>query len=421
MASVTRSIGTMPYQGGSFVAFQASTGMCRLSPTRMVWMYYQTNPNWMIGSVVDTPGGLALGNTPVLVNNQLLAQRTVPSVGQAPLFVNRLNSNTVIAIQMTSLTSFTYYVYEVDSTTGVLTQVDTGAFTGTAIGNSIVQSYGATNIKVIEHRDNLVQLIYPNTFNGSLTLLQSVKLSYDATAKKITQTAGGVPIGNGFPNTNLPTTSFELIARKVPGRDLTILNARFFYLTSPGLNNGCWSWVLDNNGDVLMPNSSMPNSGSYASASGNNIGELIPLPGDRLVRQNSTNSATFYSIDYTAKTYLPIGIGQFTATFTDQLRHLVPLTADYFASITRNGINVPSASTPVYVKVVRRYDENFIEQSAASALNGNLGFPVVGTPTTVISPTTQIELVDGKLFWWGTDSGGSKLSWTIVGLEPPVV
>lgn len=411
MAIVTRSLGVMPYQGGTILNSTVQTAMCRLSSTRMVWFYYQTNPNWLVGAVVDTPGGLAAGGTPVLTNQQLLTQRSVSNTIQAV----KINATTVAVVTIASTGNFAYYVYEIDPQNGIMTQADSGTYRAP---NPVVTTPAVANFtlnsKLVYHSDNLIQY-FGQSMNVATSHIQGIKGAWNGVTKKLTWDINPSTILE-YGQTGVTDVVIEMIAKKIPGRQMTLLSVRHGRPANAQGNNGSRNVVFDDTtGAIHMTSSQMPGNYTWSTSLGNS--ELLPLAGDRAVMMNGNNGSTFYTINYDEKTYTVAASGQFSADNGFVPGALLPLSADYFATIQRTKIVDPSANTALAVKVIRRYDNTFVEQSPASSMNSNAGFIISGTPATRAALSCYPEMIEGKIFWWGCDLTGNKLTWTLAGLN----
>lgn len=423
MASVTRSVGVLPYQGGTFSAGGINIGMCRLSTTRMVWISFQTNPAWMIATVVDTAGGWINNlNAPVVTNQQLLKTGS-PTVQTQ---VAKINTNAFMVWQNTATNNIgNYTVFEVDSA-GICTQTDTGTFAVASGGPGVLNvGPGVATHKLVELQDNKLAIFAVNITNGSPSnAMMSCVGNYDTTAKKFTWLNGGSQITTnhfGSQSANPSAVGMgEIIVRPIPGRQL-------FAVTFRAVNTNIANWsymsgfqttIIDNNGAkvgtyVISPGTVATNTGT---------GDFIPLPGDRYAYATSTNQIQFYSIDYTTGTQVNLGSAAFTTSipYDTQGRVYLPLTTDYVAIANRAPFFTPGSGALGHrFKVVRRVDQNFFEQSAGSAQNSNAGFTTATATTTICAPAYYPELIEGKIFYWGTDSTGTKLNWTVIGLNTP--
>lgn len=426
MASVTRSVGVLPYQGGTFTAGGINMGMCRLSTTRMVWISFQTNPAWMIATVVDTAGGWINNlNAPVVTNQQLLRTGT-PTVQTQ---VARINTNAFMVWQNSAANNAgNYIVYEVDSS-GICTQTDAGAFSVTSGAPGVLYAgSGVSTHKLVELQDNKLAIFAVNITNGTpANGMQSTTGSYDTVAKKFTWKMGTTDIVlNHFGNSN-PTGSAnpstpgvgEIVVRPIPGRQLFAVTFRALSIpTSWHFMSGFQTTIIDNNGAKVGSYSITP--GTVTTNTG--AGDFIPLPGDRYAYATSPNQMQFYSIDYTTGTQVSLGSTAFTTTipYDNTGRVYFPLTTDYVAIAQRSPFFAPGSGALGHrFKVVRRVDQNFYEQSAGSSQNSNAGFTTATATTTVCAPAYYPELIEGKIFYWGTDSTGTKLNWTVIGLNTP--
>lgn len=424
MASTVRSIGAMPFQGGSFASDSKGHAMAKLTATRAVWLYYQTNPNWLASSVIDVPGGFTGNGAPTITNQQLLLPLAQTSYMQAA----RINQNTFVLMTCGSPAytgNMVWYVFEVD-TGGVFTRVDQGTFTyGTTTTAGAYSLFGVSSFKVLELKDNLVMYVASNLDKNVPNNVGGVKGSYDATAKKMTWDTTVTQLIN---YTGL-TANFELIARPVPSRDMTLLQIRYFGPSGGNLTTGVMDLrgasgvVIDNQtGTVVTSQNQLPLN-SYVAASANVYSDMVPLPGDRIAILNSNSSIQFFSVNYTGGSFINLGSSQFQALAAADIlgSYLLPLTTDYVLKMQRQPMFTPS-TTPHRFKVIRRVDQNMSEQSAASSLNAGAGFGTTTAPTTIAAfHQNYPEFIDGKIIWFGLDSATAptKFSWTVISLDQP--
>ena len=142
--------------------------------------------------------------------------------------------------------------------------------------------------------------------------------------------------------------------------------------------------------------------------------DMVPLPNDRIaVLSGSKDTMTFYGMDYTAKTFTNLGSANFTTASSDTNGRIVmPLNKDYVIILQRKPI---FDGTAPRIKIVRLFDQNFIEQSAASALNSNAGFTTLTVPTTRTTLSHSYpEMLNGKVVWYGLNAAGTHFSWSII-------
>lgn len=408
--TTTRTISVMPYLGGTQVTSYNQNTMVRLTPTRMVWFYSQTSPNWNVGTIIDTPTGWINGGTPTVTTQQLLEQGSFVNA-----YVNavRLNDNTVMLISSSNGTSFFYRVYTIDSNNQFNLVASSNAQTvaaslvGAKAPSSSTYATGYNVICYAEVGDNVV-VANANAAGGNALYF---KIAFNTSTNAVTfdsnWSVGGTLIGTN--NTNI-------VARKIPGTTMTLVTYKLIGSIGAWYNStGYNAMVLNADGSVQMTIAQMPaaTDGSF---------DLIPLPGNRLVASTS-NTAVFYSIDYNAKTYNVISQAQFTTAWSVGTSGytMLPLTADYYLLLNKSAMFTPGANL-LRCKVVRRVDFNIIEQSAASSGNTNQGFTITGTPATYMNTyTNEPEIINGKIFYWGWTGASSgsnvgNLSWTIVTL-----
>ena len=404
MGTVTRSVGVMPFQGGTFNTVNASMSMVRLTNSRMVWTTFQNSPNWMIGTVVDTPGGwINSTGTPVVTNQQLLLQ-TAATLATASI---KINSTTYMVARMSFTGQFLYDVFEVD-VNGIITKVDGGQ-----VNKNITWAFGVGigtgAFEFIYHQDNLISYNAQGLDGTSLNLVGQLKATYDATAKKLTWDT------TVYNHMAMAGSTGELISKPVPGTNYTLLTFRHTGSAWSDMR-GCQSVTINNTTGIrTLDASKLPNT--YGGGN-TGVSELVPVSANRYVYLTSPNSIQFTSINWDTGAQISLGSGQFTTTIAQDGngRFVLPLTPDYVVIGLRLGTFTPSTSNQLRFKVVRRIDQQFFEQSAASSNNNNLGFGTNALPTTFAQYSVYPEIIDGKIFYWGTDSTGLKLSWTVIGL-----
>jgi len=405
MATTVRSIGAMPFQGGSFNTDKTGHGMVRLSTSRMVWLYYQTSPNWLAASVIDVSGGITSQGTATLTNQQLL----MPLTQSNYMTCARINQTTFMMMTGVYTGNMSWYVFEVDPQ-GVFTRVDMGQFGfGTTTTAAALSTFAQTNFKIVELKDNLVMYVAQGTNGSSISTTQGVKGTYNTTTKTMTWDVAPTILFSNLIN------NCEITARPIPGRDLTLIQHRYFS-SGVGELRGATGVVINNQtGAIQVPWNKLP-----VTTANIGLGDMVPLPGDRMAYLTSNYSIAWVSIDYTAGSFISLGSSGFTnVTAIDTAGHyLLPLTTDYVLKMTRNSLSNP-VNFPHRFKVIRRVDQNMNEQSAASSQNGNTGFSLNGTPTTYANfHQTYPEFIDGKVVWFGLDRTNNQFSWTVVGLEP---
>lgn len=418
MATTVRSIGAMPFQGGSFTTDRYGHSMVRLSNSRMIWMYYQTNPNWLAASVIDVAGGITGTGAATLTNQQLL----MPATQTGYMHTARINANTFVMFTGNPSGNFwtsnwAWSVFEVDSG-GVFTRVDSGTLASNTTNLNANWAFGHCNFRIVELKDNLVMYV-GNTVGNTVNTVSALKGSYDINTKKMTWDANATNLFSLITGYN----GIEITARPVPGRDYTMIQARYLTNLATPLDNRGASGVVVNNqtGAVVTPANKLPLN-SINTGNPNSNGDMVPLPGDRIAHLTSNYSIQWFSIDYVAGSFINLGAHQFCATQNaDAMGHyLLPLTTDYVLKVQRQPFFSPTTN-PHRLKVIRRVDQQMSEQSAASINNANAGFAMNAAPTTIAGfIQNQPELIDGKLVWFGLDSATNpqKFSWTVASLLP---
>lgn len=413
MATTVRSIGAMPFQGGQFTSNKDGHAMVRLSNSRMIWSYYQTGPNWLAASVIDVPGGITGTGTATLTNQQLL----MPMSQDGFMQLGKINQTTFLMITGSRTGNMTWYVFEVDAQ-GVFTRVDMGTFGyGTTTSGVAVTGFGQVTFKILELKDNLVMVTGLNQNSSTTTVLTGFKGAYNTTTKTMAWD-GTVTNLLTIQNTS-NVNSFELIVRPIPGRDLTMLQTRYYSANVLDLRGTSGVVINNQTGAVQVAQIKLPLN-TFAASAGT-FSDMVPLPGDRIAYLTTNYSIAWASVDYTAGSFLSLGSNQFTSVLgADNLgRHLLPLTADYVLMMQRQPLLTPTTNAHRF-KVIRRVDQNMSEQSAASAQNSNAGFGLNATPTTIAAfQQNYPEFIDGKVVWFGLDSASAptKFSWTVVSLD----
>lgn len=412
---VTRTISSMPFLGGTFNQVASQQAMVRLTASRMVWVYSQLNPNWIITSIIDTQGGYTSANMPVATTQQLTIQGSLNGTNYRT-YAARLTDNSFLILSQSYFSypnnSYpTYYwVCSIDDS-NVVSVVDTGSFFVGASQNGYSNSLGAgyTDTTLAEISDNTVMMITQQSaswFNYVMT--------FNTTTKKLV-----VPTTYSTVYNSMYSIAYgDWHVSKVPNRpQYTMITRR--YATGSGTNayqmNGSTSAIFDSTGAIYMAPATLPQN---TNAAGNM--DMVPMPGDRLLI-TSLNNATVYAIDYAAKTWRVISQSQFSTLSNQDTagRYVIPLNADYWFIMSRSNLWTGAANTRC--KVVRRVDSQYIEQSVASNANTGNGFAITATPGTFMNPQGQYpELINGKIFYWGFDGAATgnitKLSWSVLSL-----
>lgn len=420
---VTRTISSMPYLGGQFNQLANQQAMVRLTPSRMVWVYSQLNPNWIITSIIDTQGGYTSANMPVATTQQLTIQGSLNS-GNYQTFASRLSDNMFLITSMygfaangTGLPTY-YWVCSIDGTNTV-SVVDSGSFTIAYAGTNwfVASSASANSTTFAELADNIVSVHH---HSGATNPWLYYNLVFNTTTQKLVPpTVVNVGVaGNSLPS----ATNADWHVSKVPDRPQYTMITRRYGTANQYAMNGSVSLIMDNTGAIYMPYNTLPQNAPTSASVASGFGDLVPMQGDRLLITSMT-SATMYAIDYSAKTWRQISTSQFSSLTSPDTagRYVIPLNADYWLMLSRQNFWATGTTPAMRGKVVRRVDAQFMEQSAASNGNTGNGFTISALPSTFINPQGQYpELVNGKIFYWGFDAASTgnvaKLSWSVLSL-----
>ena len=432
MATFTKSVGVLPYLGGTLdTAFQRSV-LVRLTSEMMVWVHRQTNPNWIIGTIINTPGGVTSDSQPVVASQQLVVQS---GLSGNSLFVNRLTDSTFLIVDQSVFcvtsseydgagSDTPYWVCSVDN--NVISVIDSGTFK--VMGGNRTSSFrrthsiwtqtdliGGRTTGCFEIADNIVSI-----HHFEQTGWHYYNLIFNTTTGKLQVPSSTTQVADSALST-FSQSSSEWIRNTIPGRpELTMITRRSCTGgTSFATMRGSLSVILDSNGAIYMnttaTNSQLPTILPTISDS-TGYAALTPMPGDQMLVTSLTD-ASIYSINYASKTWTLRNSRTFSAppvTADSFSRFVFALDANYWLIASRRQFYYPSTS--MRWKIVRRYDNNFIEQSAASADNGRNGFSVTPAGATYMSPLcSHPEIIDGKLFYWGhaNDTNSNTLSWTV--------
>lgn len=418
---VTRTISAMPFLGGTFNQNGLQQAMVRLTPSRMVWVYSQTNPNWIICSVIDTQGGYTSANMPVATTQQLTIQGTLNTSSYVTNAVRLTDSTFMIISSVYFLNSSNnlptyYWICSIDNT-NTISVVDSGTYNFATTNNyQITPNQSNHTTTFVELADNLISVHHQPPSNTNWYYYNLVV--NPTTGKLVPPVLGDLKSVAGGLTSN---TNADWHISKIPDRPQYTMITRRYGLGGPYVMNGSTSLIMDNTGAIYMqPNQLPQNAPNMSTATG--YADMVPMQNDRLLI-SGVKDATVYAIDYSAKTWRQISTSQFsTLTSPDTYgRYVIPLNADYWFMASRQHFWVPGTTPLMRCKVVRRVDSQLIEQSAASSANTGNGFTITTAPTTFINWQGQYpELVNGKIFYWGFDANPSgnvlKLSWSVLSL-----
>lgn len=409
MAVTTRTIPATPYAGGTLqfdFTNMVYTSACILTSTRMVWTYYQTNPNWRFFHIIDTPGGWATpGATPSVTTAQMVD--TVALKGYN-LQMCRLNDNAFLIMDYdanassSSTVAWNWWVGEIDGSNNIAI-VSSGTWLGNqgpAAYAAAVKSRGVASSHLASISDN-VALIHGCASNATQYWVSFV-INYNTTTKALTFT-NRADYGNG--GTGLLSSYGEFYAKTIPGSSRIALFAASKSSTSvPFANTQQDSLILNTDGSkfAIM---------SYQTAL-----DSAFMSETRKVFATNFNQYNYFSADGSTSQ----GSGQITNTSSSNPMILGAIDSNYFAALDRSHWStvtptstVIPATGSINVKVMRREDSNFTTQSAASAATAT-GFTITGVP--YIEPFWNHRpkmLPTGDWFWWGLDKN-FNLAWNVL-------
>lgn len=413
---ITRSV-SLPFQGGTPYNTTARQMAVRLSPTRMVWVGCQANPNWRYFSIIDTPEGWVNGGTPT-VTTQLFDQRI--HFGNAAQMV-RLNDNTFFIIDSASTvggnTAYVLEIFEIDQDSKVVkvyanhdgTTFTAAGFTGAYLSGSISGNGGGSKYgnpqTFIPLADNSLIHCYVN--NNSQIIYRTV--SYNTTTKQIT-------LGTEQSNANFSVSGYgaapDLSWRKIPGSTKIALTYRSSNSSSGNWTNGSstgqqnFAAIFNADGSVATV---WPVLTTALSASDGNR-----YPSDSVVMsENRWARVSWSSITYHKADGSSDGLAFYNNSTSNNPLLTYALTADYILVLDRLHF-VSSSSGKLKLKVLRRDDSQITSQSAAS-LPGTTGMEIdCQWIDTWRHEPRPVMLDNGDLFWWGLDVTGTKLVWNIL-------
>lgn len=394
---------TVPYLSGTYSNDMSKNVFVRLTNSRSVWGFAQYNPNWVHYQITDTPGNWLNGSAPTVT-----AQQMLPMYWGYNASAYRLNDTTFVIFATDNLAyyaNYDYYVMEVglDNT---ITQVDSGKFTN---GPTVTASYTQANNRVLftTTKDNTIVC---NFIDGSGGSWKSRPITYNPSTKKLITSGATISI------MSIGNYSYvELMAQKITGRDLFIVNCRVAQTNALGTTN-CTAIMMDLDGNTFssITTNNLP--------SVNNI--LVPLLGDRLASISpALDYMTVYDYNYSAKTFQTFSAGQTGVKNLDTSTNMyIPygLGNSYLFCVARAPFYAPSnTSTPFRFKVFRALDRVTVEQSPSSSLDNNKGFGIATVPTITMHPNynNQIpELNGNQLTYVGVHSGTSNPGWSVINL-----
>lgn len=424
---VTRTISAMPFLGGQFNQNGLQQAMVRLTPSRMVWVYSQSNPNWIISTIIDTQGGYTSANMPVATTQQLTIQGTLNASSYVTNAV-RLTDSTFMIISSVWFTNANntlptyYWICSIDNT-NTISVVDSGSYNpqiAYSFQNTPAQS--VNNTVYVELADNLISVHHqPNGSTPTYWYYYNLVVN-PATNKLVPPVSGDLrTVASNLPAVGSNYADWHV--SKIPDRpQYTMITRRYGINSSAFAMNGSTSIIMDNTGAVYMAPNTLPQNTPSSTTTASGYADMVPMQGDRLVI-SSVKDATVYAIDYSAKTWRQISTSQFSSNSNPDTygRYVIPLNADYWFMATRQHFWLPGTTPLMRCKVVRRVDAQLIEQSAASVGNTGNGFAITTAPTTFMNGVSQYpELVNGKIFYWGFDAASTgnvaKLSWSVLSL-----
>lgn len=420
MAVISRSIPAIPYQGGNLAVTQPGSCAVQLTPTRMVWTYSQTNPNWRYFVIVDTPEGWATGGTPVVTVSRMQDQKSYKGFN---LQMARLNDNAFIvfdAVNQGSAGSFSWEVFEITSEnvfTRTATNLDpydniitsptnmTLTLGRTDVGFTTTGAKWNNTTTVVPLADNLIGMWFIDSGNG----VRSITGSYNTTTKAFTLG----PISGNYSTLGY-NGAVELMWRAIPGSTKKAITIRSM--------NTSGSWVNTNNSihtQVVVQNTDGSIYANYPAyiglpaILGNSVTSItqdqIMLSENRMARVN-WNWAYYHGIS--GSTVTNDGFGLFSSTVSNNAMHALAMDPNYMMLMDRSHFNSAS-SGPIKIKIIRREDANMVAQSPGSAVSAT-GFEVTAPwIDTWRNDSRPRMLPNGDIFWWGLDASGA-LSWNIM-------
>lgn len=416
----------IPFSGGTV---QGSLGQSAvaLNSTRIIYARCQMNPNWRMFTIVDTPEGWASPNgNPVVTANRLQepglwgVQSGTTSGTLSGFYLERLNDNAFVTAYFNGSNTVTFESWEIDAN-NVITKTSTANV-------SFSPSYGYvptlyTNQMVVAPAgDNTVVLV-----GATSTFSYSTIVTYNTSTKVLSAPA----VSNNSMYTDFSGYQ-EWYWKPVPGSSRIFVNYRSTGSTTAPTSSNPYPTSLTGQGNMWDTTTSYSSVGAVTGVRGvTGFYDCHALSTTRRASPTSWNSIQYSSYGNTspaASTLTDQNLcGIVTATYgavtTDTKPMMtVPIDSNYFWMIDRTNFNdsaAAQAAGTVNVKVVRREDNNFTVQSAASGTST--------TGMTVTAPWVRMfydklrprVLSDGSLYWMGTDATtatapGTKLMWNVI-------
>lgn len=430
---ITRSIPAIPYQGGTPRTAQPYSAAVQLTPTRMVWTYCQTNPNWRFFVIVDTPEGWANGGTPTVTVSRMQDQKAYRGIN---LQMARLNDNAFVVMDMqdnsgyfaSTATTWSYEVFEIDSnnvftrTTSNLNAYDTlvgasGASanfsntTGFMLSTQITNGKYSNPIALIPGAtdNNLIWAGFFDTSRVSVTTM-----NYNPTSKALTVGSTSV-LQAGWSITS--ATSMEVYWRPIPGSTKKAITFRQVGAINSWTNAAIQNSTVIVNADGTFVANYPPSSNTLGTTTTTSVAQdMAMLSETRAARANWT-WAYYYGLTSGSTgsqpgTLVNDGYGSYTTTSSTAPMMIFPMDANYMMLMDRTHF-VSNTSGNIKVKIIRRDDANFVSQSTGSAVAAT-GFDVTAPWIEVWRHDARPRtLANGDLFWWGLDASGA-LAWNIL-------
>lgn len=419
---ITRSIPAIPYNGGTLRTAQPYSAAVQLTPTRMIWTYCQSAPDWRYFVVVDTPEGWANGGTPTVTVSRMQDQKTYRGLS---LQMVRLNDNAFMIMDLQAVTSvsWSYEVFEINADnvfTRTATNLDPYDVVQTSISNStgyLNSAQTGTNAKytnvatLVPLADN--QFLFAGFNNTSVVSVSGV-CTYNTTTKVVTFNNGNLVSLGSFGNAG-SANSAEVYWRSIPNSTKKAITFK--------TANTLAAW----NGTVMQFQTLVVNADGTIAANyprfENALGNSLVTQAQDMAMMSDTRMArTSWTWNYyyglsggttsSTGTATNDGFGSFTSTQSPNPQLAFPMDANYVMLWDRTHF-ASATSGNIKIKITRRDDANMASQSPGSAISAT-GFEVTAPwIQTWYNDSRPRMLPNGDVFWWGLDASG-KLAWNIL-------
>lgn len=419
---ITRSIPAIPYNGGTLRTAQPYSAAVQLTPTRMVWTYCQSAPDWRYFVVVDTLEGWATGGNPVVTVSRMQDQKTYRGFS---LQMVRLNDNAfmIMDLQTIQSNSWSYEVFEIN-TDNVFTRTASNLDAYDALTSAVPNSTGylttaqsGTNAKfnnvatLVPMGDN--QFLWAG-FNSTSLATVSAMGTYNPTTKVVTFNTSNL-VSMTFSNVGSANTA-EVYWRTIPNSTKKAITFKTSNGSLTAWNSTAMAFetlVVNADGTIAA------NYPRFDTVLGNSVTtqaqDMVMLSDTRAVRTSwnwNYYNGLIGGTTATNGTATNDGFGIFSSTQSPNAQIALPMDPNYVMLLDRTHFT-SSTSGNLKMKIVRRDDANMASQSPGSAASAT-GFDVPATwIQTWYNDCRPRMLPNGDVFWWGLDATG-KLAWNVL-------